>query len=161
FSVAGVTKLADREGTKTAVVAFGAPTGVAAPLAILLPLVELAVAGLLLPATTAVWGAIGALVLLAVFSVAIATSLARGRTPHCHCLGEPVSERERWGSLARNGVRAAIAVFALVGSLAEPDASVVAWIGDLDGAGLVALVVVVAAVALLAVGTVAFLTLMR
>ena len=161
FAVAAATKLADREGTRKAVVAFGAPERLATPVAILLPLAELAVAGLLLPATTAVYGAVGALVLLALFSLAIAVNLARGRTPDCHCFGQLHSEPASWKTLVRNGVLATVAVLALVGALAEPDASATAWIGDLDGAGIVALVVGVVAVALLAIGAVAFLTLMR
>jgi thiol-disulfide isomerase/thioredoxin len=161
FAIAGAAKLADREGTKNAVVAFGAPERLAAPLALLLPLAELSVAGLLLPAATALYGAIGALVLLAVFSIAIAVSLARGRAPDCHCFGQLHSAPASWKTLARNGVLAAIAVVALVGSIAEPDASAVAWIGDLGGAELLALAVAVAATLLLVVGAFAFLTLMR
>ena len=161
FAVAAVTKLADREGTKKAVIAFGTPERLAAPLAILLPLAELAVAGLLLPATTAVYGAVGALVLLAVFSIAIAVSLARGRTPDCHCFGQLHSEPASWKTLVRNGALAVVAVVALAGSMAEPDASATAWIGDLSGAELLTLAVAVCAGALLVVGGFAFLTLMR
>lgn len=161
FAVAAVTKLADREGTKKAVIAFGTPERLAAPLAILLPLAELTVAGLLLPATTAVFGAVGALVLLAVFSIAIAVSLARGRTPDCHCFGQLHSEPASWKTLVRNGILAAVAVVALAGSIAEPDASALAWIGDLSGAELLALAVAVCAGVVLVVGGFAFLTLMR
>ena len=161
FAIAAATKLADREGTRKAVAAFGAPERLAAPLAILLPLAELVVAGLLLPATTAVYGAVGALCLLAIFSIAIAVSLARGRTPDCHCFGQLHSEPASWKTLVRNGVLAAVAVVALAGSIAEPDASAVAWIGDLGGAELLALAVAVCAGVVLVVGGFAFLTLMR
>ena len=56
FAVAGVAKLYDRAGSRRAVIDFGVPAPLAAPLAILLPLAELAVAATLLPASTAWWG---------------------------------------------------------------------------------------------------------
>ncbi len=49
--VAAVSKLADREGSRQAVVAFGVPERLAAAVALLLPLAELTVAALLLPAS--------------------------------------------------------------------------------------------------------------
>jgi uncharacterized membrane protein YphA (DoxX/SURF4 family) len=56
FIVAGVTKLADRVGSKQTLVDFGVPASLAAPLGVLLPLAELAAAVALIPASTA-WGA--------------------------------------------------------------------------------------------------------
>jgi thiol-disulfide isomerase/thioredoxin len=156
-----VTKLADRAGTREAVVAFGAPEWSAPALALAIPFVELAVAVLLLFPATALYGAIGALVLLAIFSVAIGASLARGQAPDCHCFGQLHSAPASWKTLARNGVIAALAVVSLVGNLSGEQTSAFAWLGDLDGSQLLALVVGVAAVALLAVGAAAFLTLMR
>jgi hypothetical protein len=57
FTMAGVTKLADRPRSKQALVDFGVPASLAAPLGVLLPLAELAVAVALIPASTAWWGA--------------------------------------------------------------------------------------------------------
>ena len=65
FAVAALGKLADRAGSRRALVEFGVPQPLAAPGAIVLPALELAVAVLLLPARTSVWGALGAFVLLA------------------------------------------------------------------------------------------------
>ena len=161
FVVAGAAKLADRQGTRKAVVAFGAPERIAGALAIALPLAELAVAGLLLPASTAVYGALGALALLALFSSAIALSLARGQAPDCHCFGQLHSAPASWKTLARNGLLLALGVFALAGAILEDSTSAVAWIADLSGTELVALVAGVAAAVVLAVGGAAFLTLMR
>ncbi len=161
FAVAGATKLADRAGTGKAVLEFGAPERLAGGLALGIPLVELAISGLLLAAPTAAYGAVGALVLLAIFSAAIGWNLARGRTPDCHCFGQLHSAPAGWRTLARNGVLAGIAAIALVGAIEEPDASAIAWISGLDGATLIASVVGVAAAALLAAGAVAFLSLMR
>src|SRR5947209_8276327 len=85
FLAAGVAKLADREGSRRTVVDFGVPPGLAGPLALLLPLVELTVAAAFVPAASAWWGALGALGLLLVFTSAIAANLALGRRPDCHC----------------------------------------------------------------------------
>jgi thiol-disulfide isomerase/thioredoxin len=161
FAVAGVAKLADRRGTLEAVVDFGAPERLAASLALLLPLAELTVAGLLLFPATAEAGAIGALALLLLFSAAVALSLARGRAPNCHCFGQLHSAPASWKTLARNGLLAGIAVLALVGSLARPERSAVAWIGRLDPAQLLALAAGVIALAVLVVGGAVFLSLLR
>jgi peroxiredoxin len=161
FAVAGSAKLADRVGTRVAISAFGAPTALTAPLAVLLPLAELAVAGLLLPATTAGVGVAGALGLLVLFASAIALSLSQGRAPDCHCFGQLHSAPAGWRTLARNGALAALAVFALASSLTRQDRSAVAWIGRLRGAELLALVVGAAAVVLLAFAGAALLSLLR
>ena len=49
FLVAGAAKLRDRDGSQRAVVEFGLPSALAAPLGLLLPLAELAVAATLIP----------------------------------------------------------------------------------------------------------------
>jgi uncharacterized membrane protein YphA (DoxX/SURF4 family) len=49
FATAGVAKLADREGSRRAITDFGVPPSLAAALAVLLPLCELAVAAALPP----------------------------------------------------------------------------------------------------------------
>ena len=161
FAVAATTKLADRAGTREAVVAFGAPDWSAGALALLLPLAELTVAGLLLWPETAVYGAIGALLLLAIFSVAVGVSLARGRAPDCHCFGQLHSAPASWKTLVRNGVLAGLAVVSLAGNVSDDQESATSWLGDLEGAELLALVVAAVAVGVLVIGAAAFLTLMR
>ena len=118
FAVAALAKLADREGSRQAVVAFGAPRPLAAPLALALPLAELAVAVLLLPAATALAGALGALGLLLLFSAAIALNLVRGREPECHCFGQLHSAPAGPRTLVRNGLLAVVAALTLAGTLA-------------------------------------------
>jgi uncharacterized membrane protein YphA (DoxX/SURF4 family) len=81
FAAAGIAKLADRDGTRTAVREFGAPERLVGLLALLLPLAELTVAILLLPGPTRAVGVAGALVLLVAFSAAIAVSLAPATIP--------------------------------------------------------------------------------
>ena len=161
FAVAATAKLADRVGTREGIVGFGAPARTAGTLAVALPLAELTVAGLLLPASTAFYGALGAFVLLGIFSAAIAWNLVRGRAPDCHCFGQLHSAPTSWRTLARNGVLLAIAAFALAGSLVSEPASAVAWMADLSGAELLALAVVAASAVVLAVGGAAFVSLMR
>ena len=99
--------------------------------------------------------------LLAVFSVAIGWNLGRGRTPDCHCFGQLHSEPASAKALLRNGVLAALAGVSLAGNFNDQQASTFGWIADLDGSQLLALVVAVVAAALLVVGAVAFITLMR
>ena len=140
FAVAGTAKLADREGSRRAIVDFGAPSVLAAPLGLLLPLAELAVAATLLPASTAWWGALGALSLLSVFIVGISVNLARGRTPDCHCFGQLHSAPARWKTLARNGALAAVAGFVLwAGYYGGAGPSALAWLGALSTAQLLGL----------------------
>jgi uncharacterized membrane protein YphA (DoxX/SURF4 family) len=109
FLVAGLAKLADLAGSRQALRDFGIPTVFASPLGTLLTLAELTVAVALIPAATAWWGELGALILLLVFVVGIGYNLARGRTPDCHCFGQLHSAPAGWPTLVRNAVLAALA----------------------------------------------------
>src|SRR5687767_8268074 len=84
FAVAGFAKLADREGSRRGLIGFGIPAAAAQPMAVLLPLAEIAVAVLLLPKGTAWWGGIGAAVLLGLFIAGIGYNIAKGNHPDCH-----------------------------------------------------------------------------
>jgi Methylamine utilisation protein MauE len=103
FSLAGVAKLSDLKGSRRAIIDFGVPSAIAAPLGLLLPVAELSVAATLLLASTAWLGALGAMALLSVFVVGITYNLARGRKPECHCFGQLHSAPAGWKALARNG----------------------------------------------------------
>src|SRR5829696_3518040 len=140
FLVAGVTKLADRAGSRQAITDFGLPAQLAALLGILLPLAELAVAAALLPASTAWWGALGALALLLAFIAGIGVNLARGRKPDCHCFGQLHSAPAGWATLLRNGVLAAVASFILWQGREGAGPSAVRWIAALSSVQLLALV---------------------
>src|SRR2546423_4310043 len=83
FLVAAIGKLADRRGSRQALAAFGVPSIAATPIAFVLPILEIAIAALLLFSTSARTGALAAMVLLGVFIAGMAVSLARGRTPDC------------------------------------------------------------------------------
>jgi uncharacterized membrane protein YphA (DoxX/SURF4 family) len=113
FFIAGASKLSDREGSRQTMIDFGLPAALATPLGLLLPLGELAVAVALVPAPTAWWGAIGALMLLLLFVVGISINLARGRKPECHCFGQLHSAPAGWNTLTRNAALSAVAGFVL------------------------------------------------
>jgi peroxiredoxin/uncharacterized membrane protein YphA (DoxX/SURF4 family) len=140
FVVAGAAKLADPKGSRQAIVDFGVPAAVATPLGILLPLAELAVAVALIPASTAWWGAVGALVLLSLFIVGIGNSLARGRKPDCHCFGQLHSAPAGWKTLARNAALAAVAGFIVWQGYNGAGASAVGWLSSPSATQIVALI---------------------
>ena len=150
FAVAGMAKLADRAGSRQAIVDFGLPVRLATPLGILLPLCELAVAAALIPTATAWWGAVGALALLLLFIVGISINLARGHKPDCHCFGQLHSSPAGWKTLARNGTLAAVAGFVVWEGRDGAGPSAVAWLGTLSAVQLVALVMGLVVVGLLA-----------
>ena len=136
FAVAGLAKLADPAGSRRAVRAFGAPQLLAPLLGTLLPLGELAVSVALVVRGSARWGAVGALVLLGGFIVAIGSAIKRGRAPDCHCFGRLRSAPAGWGTLLRNTVLAGIAGFVVVGGWANPGASATGWVSRLSAGAL-------------------------
>jgi methylamine dehydrogenase accessory protein MauD len=140
FMVAALGKLADRPGSRQAIIDFGLPSSLAGPFSILLPLAELAVAAALIPTSTAWWGAIVSLALLLLFVVAIGVNLARGRKPECHCFGQLHSAPAGWKTLSRNGALAAVAGFIVWEGRDGAGASAVSWLGALSSAHLVGLI---------------------
>src|SRR3954447_6344933 len=102
FASAAVAKLRDRPGARQALGEFGLPARAIDPLALLLPLAELATAIALVPAATARAGAIAALCLLLVFIAAIARAVSRGEAPDCHCFGQLSSSPAGARTLLRN-----------------------------------------------------------
>ena len=92
------------------------PQNLVAPVALILVLAEAAIViGLVIPALRQV-AAIGALVLLAVYGIAIAVNLWRGRYAiDCGCGGS--GQGLSWFLVARNAILAAIAVLALASPL--------------------------------------------
>src|SRR2546429_5251046 len=108
---------------------FGVPARLAAPSAVLLPLVELVVAGSLIPTISAWWGALGALALLLLFTVVVGYHLARGHTPKCHCFGQVSSEPIGWPTLVRNLILSALAGVIVGLGYTNAGASVIGWLG--------------------------------
>ncbi len=115
FAVAGVAKLADRSGTRRAIEAFGVPPSLAPAGALLLPIAELVIAAALIPAATARWAALGAVALLAIFSIAIARTLRAGSAPDCNCFGGLTQTEVGRGTLIRNLLLGGLAAFVALG----------------------------------------------
>ncbi len=134
FAVAGAAKLFDRAGSRRALVEFGAPERLAAPLGLLLPLAELGIAVALLPTVSARYAAAFGAALLGVFTVAIGVALVRGRKPDCHCFGQLHSAPAGWGTLARNSALAGLAVLIATQPAAYPS---LRTLGAVGGAVLV------------------------
>ena len=78
FVVSGISKLFDLSGSQAAMRSFGVPERLTRAGGIVLPIAEMVIAVLLIPVATAKWGALLALILLAVFIAGISYSLSRG-----------------------------------------------------------------------------------
>lgn len=154
FGVAGAAKLADREGARRALTGFGVADSLATPLAWALPAVEILVALLLLPLSTAWLGSVGALVLLAAFLLGIGINLARGNSPDCHCFGQLHSEPVSWKVFARNAALAVVAGFIVVQGVAQGPANIglsaTDWINEMKVSEALSLLLSIAAVSLIA-----------
>ncbi len=111
FALAGATKLLDRPGSRAAMINFGVSERWASLAASMLAASEIVIALLLLPSSTAWFGAVGALALLVLFIVQIGINLAQGRTPDCHCFGQLYSRPIGRETLVRNGILALLALF--------------------------------------------------
>lgn len=148
FAAAGITKLLDPGGTREAVKNFGAPKPLVPTLSFLLPILELAIAaGLLFNSSTPI-SALGALLLLGLFIVAISINLAHGRTHDCHCFGQLYSRPLGWPTLVRNIVFALGAGLILWHTLGTNTPGIVPTIvelGAIEWLLLIAAVVVTAA----------------
>jgi thiol-disulfide isomerase/thioredoxin/uncharacterized membrane protein YphA (DoxX/SURF4 family) len=145
FATAGIAKLHDRPGTRTALGEFGVPSFALSAGSLLLPLAELVTAVALVPQQSAQWGGLAALILLLGFIAGIVNALAKGQAPDCHCFGQIHSEPAGRGTLYRNSTLAAVAGLVLVEG---PGPSITSWIGDRSAAELVATAAGIAAVAL-------------
>jgi methylamine dehydrogenase accessory protein MauD len=127
FLVAATGKLADRDATRRMLAGFGVGGGLGRRGAVLLPLVELAVAAGLLGASTAPWAGLAAAALLVAFCLAIVGVLARRRQVRCNCFGALGAAPVGRLTLARNG--AFVALAAVVGGRGADGISVFGWIG--------------------------------
>jgi len=132
LATAGIAKLLDLAGSRQAMLDFGLPATFAAPLGVLLPIVEIAIALTLLPALTAWVSAIDALVLFLLFIGAIVANLARGRTPNCHCFGQLHSQPIGRATLTRNGVLALLAGVLVVQGPQGIGPGLFAWLASLS-----------------------------
>ena len=102
FLTAAVGKFLDIEGSKKAAMEFGAPESLAPTIAFGLPVVEIAIGIMLLSVNYAGIGAVGAIILLAVFTVLMGFQKIKGKAPDCHCFGAVGSEPVSGVTIARN-----------------------------------------------------------
>jgi len=135
FGTAGVAKIVDQPGSRSALEGFGVPKPLVPAAGLLLPLVELATAVALVVHPTARWGALVALLLLLAFIGGIAGAMARGKAPDCHCFGQLHSAPAGRGTLIRNAVLAALAAIVVVHGPAPP---IDDWVAARTAAELVA-----------------------
>ncbi len=161
FTISGLAKLVDRSGSRQAMLDFGVPARFATSSAVLLPLVELVVAGALIPTVSAWWGALGTLVLLLLFTAVVGYHLTRGHKPKCHCFGQVSSEPIGWPTLVRNFVLSAFAGIIVGFGYTNAGASVIGSLGTTTLIQRVELGIGGLTVALLAVGVVILLRLLQ
>ena len=108
--VSGGAKLADLGGSRAAAGDLGVPPRMAPAVGTALPIVEIALAALLVVTPTGRAAAAGAAVLFAAFTAGVASNLARGRRPPCHCFGRLSSSPISGATVVRNLVLLAAAV---------------------------------------------------
>jgi uncharacterized membrane protein YphA (DoxX/SURF4 family) len=161
FVVAAVGKARDQAGTRHSLESFGIPRALAPTVAVVLPIVEIAIAVALVPVATAWWAGVAALVLLVAFTAALTVGLLRGVEADCHCFGAVSSRPVGPATIARNLVLVALAVVLVAAGGDSPGASAVAWIGDLDTGERVLLGIVAALAVAVAVIAAFMLQLLR
>lgn len=112
FATAALSKLGHAEEFYGVVRNFRIlPDGGSRVTALLLPVVEIAVAAGLLIGATAVPAALAAAALLAVFGAAIAVNVLRGRTwIDCGCFRNGLKQQIGWALVARNALMAGAAL---------------------------------------------------
>ena len=113
-------KLADRPAARKAVAEFGVPARWVTATGWAVPLTEAAVAVTVLPPWTAAWSAAAALLLLAVFTAAVARLLARGERPVCSCFGAASTTPVSAWTIVRNMALLVVAALASWGAVARP-----------------------------------------
>lgn len=136
FAVAGVAKLFDLNGSRRAVLDFGVPAPAARVIGTALPVAEIATAVALLFVPTARWAGLAALLLLGGFIGGISNAMRKGQAPDCNCFGQLHSAPAGKGTLGRNLVLAAVAIFVVA---AGPAPAIDGWIGDRSAAELAAI----------------------
>jgi peroxiredoxin len=134
FAVAAIAKLRDPAGTRATLARFGVPVRVRHSPTRALPAVELAIAVALVPASTAAWGALGAAIALAAFTLVLVRVLARGEDVACNCFGSIGSKPITRQTVLRNAFLLGLAGLVAAAGFDEPSRSPFGWIGELEPA---------------------------
>jgi uncharacterized membrane protein YphA (DoxX/SURF4 family)/peroxiredoxin len=141
FLIAGATKLANTSALQQVLPEFGIPLWMSRPFAISLPLLELAVAALLIPANFAWFGAWGAAGLLIVFAIVATIMIGRGRKPDCNCFGQLHSAPIGWPVLVRNVLLASCASWIVIKGRMNSGPELWTWFASLNSNGRKAAIV--------------------
>ena len=98
-------------------------------------------AAALVPAVSAGWAAVAALVLLLAFTLVLVATLARGSRPECHCFGVFSAQPIGWWTVGRNAILVAAAVALVAPGPGAPRLGAIAEAGRLSAAALAGLAV--------------------
>jgi thiol-disulfide isomerase/thioredoxin len=162
FLVAAISKLwSGLAKSRKTLTDFGVPPWLVASMSIVLPFAELCIACLLLPASSARFGAISALALLLAFNFAIAANLALGRTPNCNCFGQLHSTPIGRSTLVRNSVLAALAGWVVWQGQRQASGSLLQVTQSISGRDIVVTSVAFLAFAAIGAGALVMLQLFR
>ncbi len=146
--IAARAKLRDRQAFAEGVHDYDVLSpSVEEPVARLVPWIELALGVCVLAGLALPWSAVAAAELFAVFGLAIASAVRRGKDIPCHCFSASDTHRIGLGAVARDGVLVALALIAAAGPDLVPRQAVGSTIATLSVAAWAvafALVVVVA-----------------
>lgn len=123
FTLTGAVKLWDLQAMRISLSAFGVPTRLVKPTAILLPLLEMVVGAAVATERRQRAGLRSGIGLLSVFTGAIAWNLVRGRRPQCNCFGAFKDAVIGWQSLVRNALIIGVSWLLLLDSWKAPFSS--------------------------------------
>jgi len=137
FALAAVGKLRRREETAATLGKFGVGARLRTPLALAIPVAELAIAAGLVPAASAPLTAGAAFVLLAAFTVGVVRVLAGEEEIDCNCFGALAPSRVSGRTVARNGVLMAAAGLVLVGGWSDSGPDPLGWVGGISATAAV------------------------
>jgi len=147
FFAAGISKLRALETFEGVVQNFRLlPERLVAPAAYTLPIVEVAVAAALLVPVSRSYGALAAVGLIGVFTVAVAINLLRGRREiDCGCFNSELKQRLSWWLVLRNLALAGLAWWLAGAAVSTSAASWVPWLLGGVTAAMAAIIYVAAA----------------
>jgi uncharacterized membrane protein len=129
FFVAGVSKLRALDTFEGVVHNFRLlPDALVRPVACVLPVIELAVAAALILPASRFYGACAAAALLALFTVAVAINLVRGRREiDCGSFSSDLKQKLSWWIVARNLALAGLAMWLADFALGAAPSNFIAW----------------------------------
>jgi hypothetical protein len=119
--VAAHAKLRDLHAFADGVHDYGVlPPSTEKPVARLVPWIELALGVCVLAGVALPWTAVTAAAMFAVFGLAMAGAVRRGKDIACHCFSASDTHRVGLGAVARDGVLVALAMIAAAGPALAP-----------------------------------------